>query len=295
VNPYGGMRRGSAVLERVRPVFDDAGAELDVRWTEHSGHAERIAANAELSGYDGLCVIGGDGTVHEVVNGWMNRVPAPAVPLGLIPGGTGNTLHHHFDCGDAIDAARWIVGGHTRALDIARVAMGDTVAWCADIVGWGGIADINGTAEKLRMLGPMRYAVAALWNILWMRRRRARLVLDGETLDDTFLFVIGCNVRSTGSGMILAPRAEPDDGKIDVVVMRDASRRDMLKVFRRVFDGSHLGMSCIEYRQVRSFSIDYDGPEPLDLDGENRGRAPFSVEMVPGALRVFSSQPGQGS
>jgi diacylglycerol kinase (ATP) len=292
VNPHGGTRRGSAILDSVRPLFEAGGAELEIRWTQRPGHALEIAQTADVDGFDGVCVIGGDGTVHEVVNGWMRRPARPAVPLGLIPGGTGNTLHHHYGCGDAAAAARQILAGQSRPLDMARVAMGDSVVWCADIVGWGGIADINGVAERLRRLGEIRYALAALWSILWMRRRFARLTLDDEVIDDRFIFVIGCNVRSTGSGMILAPQAEPDDGKIDVVAMRNTTRREMLRLFRRVFDGSHLGMSCLEYRQVRKFSVDYEGPEPLDLDGENHGRAPFSVEMFPSALRVFSSPPG---
>ena len=287
VNPRGGMRRGSAILEQVRPVFEKAGAELDVRITEHPGHAGQIARTLDLAGYDGFCLIGGDGTIHEAVGGLMERGQPPVIPLGFIPAGTGNTLHHHLECSDPIEAARRIVAGETRALDVARVTMGDTVTYCVNIIGWGGIADINATAERLRMIGPLRYAVAALWQVLRPRRRRARLTLDGQAFDDEFLFVIACNTKTTGSGMLLAPRAEIDDGKIDVVVLRNTSRLQMLKLFARVFDGSHLSLPCVEYHQVRSFAIDYEGPEPLDLDGEIKGTSPLSAEMIPAALRVF--------
>ena len=157
-----------------------------------------------------------------------------------------------------------------------------------DIIGWGAIADINRTAEKLRFLGSPPYALAALWFIVRPKRRRARLVLDGRAFEDEFLFVIGCNVKSTGSGMIISPHAEIGDGKIDVVVLRDATRAEILKVFKRVFDGSHVSLPCVGYHQVRSFSIEYEGPEPLDLDGELKGGAPLSVEIVPEAFKVFA-------
>ena len=87
--------------------------------------------------------------------------------------------------------------------------------------------------------------------------------------------------------MILAPHAEIDDGKIDVVVIRATSRLQQLKLFAKVFNGSHLSLPCVEYRQVRSFAITSDVREPLDLDGEIKGSTPFCAEMMPaGATRL---------
>lgn len=288
VNPRGGTRRGLAVLEQVKPIFAAAGAALDVRVTERAGHAAQIAVELDQGGYDGLCLIGGDGTAHEVVDGLMQQGRSVPVPLGLIPAGTGNTLHRDFQCTDPAEAARKIVAGKTRGLDVARLTLQDRVVFCVNIVGWGGVADINAVAERLRILGPPRYALAAFWHILRAKARRATLVLDGEAVEDEFLFVIACNTKSTGSGMILAPRAEPDDGKIDVVVLRNASRWQMLTLFRKVFDGSHVSLGCVEYRQVSSFAIESPGREPLDLDGELKGAAPVHAQMLPGVLRVFA-------
>jgi YegS/Rv2252/BmrU family lipid kinase len=288
VNPCGGTRHGLAVLEQVRPVFAGAGAELDVRVTEYSGHTTQIASTLKLAGYDGLCLIGGDGTVHEAVAGLMQRGEPISLPLGFIPAGTGNTLHLQVGCASPLEAAQRILVGRTCPLDAARVTMQDQVVYCVNMIGWGAIADINGTAERLRILGPPRYAVAALWRVVRPKRRRARLVLDGQAFDDEFLFVIACNTKTTGSGMTLAPHAEIGDGKIDVVVLRNTSRVQMLKVFAKVFDGSHLSLSCIGYHQVSSFSIACEGHDPLDLDGEIKGSAPLSVEMMPGALPVFA-------
>jgi sphingosine kinase len=287
VNPRGGTRRGLAILDQVKPVFAGAAAQLDVRVTEHSGHAREIAKTLAPGCCDALCVIGGDGTIHEVADGLMQRGEPARVPLGFIPAGSGNTMHQHLGCNDPIEAAQRILTGRTCALDVARVTTGGQVIHCVDIVGWGGVADINIVAEKLRVLGPPRYAVAALWHILKARRRPARLVLDGQAIDDEFLFVIGCNTKFTGKGMRLAPRAEIGDGKIDVVVLRRATRLQMLRLFTRVFDGSHLSLGCVEYHQVSSFAIESQGHETLDLDGEIRGTAPVRVEMMPAALRVF--------
>lgn len=288
VNPRGGKQRGLMVLERVKPVLAAAGMELEVWVTQRPGHAGEMARTLDLKCYDGICVIGGDGTVHEVADGLMQRGEPNSIPLGIIPAGTGNTLAQHLRCDDPLTAARQIVAGRTQPLDVVRVTLGDRVVFCVDIVGWGAVADINCTAERLRMLGPSRYAAAALWHILRANRRRATLVLDGQTIDDEFLFVIACNPKFTGSGMKLAPHAEVGDGKIDVVVVRRASRWQMLKLFTKVFDGSHLALGYVEYHQVRSFAIESESHDPLDLDGEMKGHSPMSAEVLPSALRVFA-------
>lgn len=290
VNPRGGKQRGLAILEQVRSAFAAAGAELEVRVTERSGHALELARSTDLTGYAGLCLIGGDGTVHEVTNGLLQRDQPQAIPLGIIPAGTGNTVHQHLR-GQAgpQEVVQQILAGKTCLLDAVRVTLADQVVFCVNIIGWGAVADINGSAEKLRWLGPPRYATAALWHILRARRRRARLVLDGQVHDDEFLFLIACNTKFTGANMKLAPRAELDDGRLDVVVVRRASRLQMLRVFAGVYDGSHLKLPCVEYYQVRSFSLESAGREPLNLDGEMKGTAPVRAEVLPAALRVFGS------
>jgi diacylglycerol kinase (ATP) len=86
--------------------------------------------------------------------------------------------------------------------------------------------------------------------------------------------------------MKLAPRAEIDDGKIDVVLVRRATRWQMLNLFNKVFDGSHLSLPCVEYHQVRSFSIAPVRVDCLNLDGELAGTTPMAAEVMPGAIRV---------
>lgn len=288
VNPRGGTRRGIAILDEVQPVFAAADAELDVTRTDYPGHATDLARTLDLSQCDGLCVIGGDGTIHEVVNGLMQRTQPVATPLGLIPGGTGNSVALHLGYTTPLEAAQRILAGRTQAVDIARVTVSDQTVNCLNIIGWGVVVDINRTAERLRWMGPPRYTVAALWHILFPRRRRAGLVLDDQTSDDEFLFVVGCNTQFTAKGMRLAPRADAGDGKIDVIVVRRASFGQLLRVFRHVFDGSHVTLDCVEYYQVRSFRIESQSADMLNLDGELKGHSPAAIQMLPGALRVFA-------
>jgi YegS/Rv2252/BmrU family lipid kinase len=287
VNPRGGAKRGLGVTELVRPIFSEAGAELVVRSTEHGGHATQIVQTADLSDYDGICVIGGDGTTHEVVTGLMRRSDGAKLPIGLIPAGTGNTLHHHLQCGNPIEAARRIVQLQAQPLDVVRVETDDETAYCINIVGWGAVADINRRAERLRMLRRSRYAVATLIQILSPRPLTASIRLDNHVIEDRFLFVLACNTKYTGTDMLVAPDAQVDDGLIDVVILRNTSRRQTLKMFRKVFDGTHLSLPFIECHQVRTLSIQSEGSQPLNLDGELKGHSPLTAEVMAGALQVY--------
>ncbi|MFV1963993.1 MAG: diacylglycerol kinase family protein [Pirellulaceae bacterium] len=288
VNPRGGTRCGAAVLEAVKPIFDAAGAQLDVHMTTYAGHARELAKTLKLDDYDGFCVVGGDGTIHEVVGGLMQQDHPVSTPLGVIPAGTGNSVLRHFECTDPREAARRIVAGNTQPLDVIRVVMENALEFSVNIVGWGAAVDINGTAERLRALGPPRYAVAALSHILRARRRRATLLLDGQVFEDEFLLAVACNTKFAAKGMQLAPRAETSDGKMDVVVVRRASRMQLVRLFSRVYAGSHLSLPCVEYHQVRSFGIRSESRDLLNVDGELKGATPLSADVMPAALRVFT-------
>ncbi len=287
VNPSGGRRNGIRVLHSIQNLFSAAGIQLDVHVTLRVGHATELTRALDLTGIQGICVVGGDGTIHEVANGLMQRAEAISMPLGIIPAGTGNAVAEHFEFHNPIEAAKRIIGGQTQRLDVVEVTLEDRKVFCVNIVGWGAASDINCTAERIRFLGPTRYTLAALLHIAAPRVRRATLVLDGKSVTDDFLFVMACNTKFTGAGMKLAPHAEIGDGKVDVAVIRRISRSQMLSLFRRVFDGSHVSLPSMEFHRVTSFAIHAGVQDRMNLDGEIKGKGPFSAQVLPAALSVF--------
>ncbi len=287
INPRGGKRNGIRTLESVKHLFAQASVEWDAHITEHAGHAIEIARSLDLNAIDGVCVVGGDGTFHEVADGLMQRGEPISTPIGIIPAGTGNAFAQHLECCTPILAAKRILEGRTHPLDVIEVSLGDRIVNCVNIVGWGAVSDINSTAERMRVMGTARYTLAALLHIAAPTVRRATLVLDGVPVTDDFLFVMACNTKFTGAGMKLAPQADIGDGKIDVVVIRRTSRLQMLSLFRKVFDGSHVSLPCLEFHRVSSFAIHSESLDAMNLDGEMKGRSPMSARVLPSALSVF--------
>ena len=287
VNPRGGKQNGVRVLESVRRHFSDAGIQLDEYVTTHAQHATEIAKTLKSEELQGVCVVGGDGTIHEVADGLMQRSDDVQLPLGLIPAGTGNALAQHLGLTSPDDAALRIIRGEVKPMDVVEVTDPDRKYHCINIVGWGAVSDINRSAEQIRMFGTHRYTLAALWHIASPKVRKATLVLDGKSVTDDFLFVMACNTKFTGAGMKLAPHAEIGDGKIDVVVIRRTSRWQMLDLFRRVFDGSHVSLKCLEFHQVSSMEIHTEGKDEMNLDGEIKGLSPVTARVLPSALSIY--------
>ena len=287
VNPHGGLKKGLDILDQVKPVFESVGAELTVLETEYAGHARNLARTVEFDGYDGFCAIGGDGTMHEVVNGMMNREDGHKLPIGLITGGTGNSFMHDLDCLDPVKAAKRIITNRRRPIDLARVNANGEILYAFNIVGWGMPTDINIIAEKMRWLGGQRYNVASLIEIIAFRERFATLIIEGNRTVGDFGFILGCNTIHTGKGMKMAPMAQLNDGYIDLIVAHKASRWKLFKMFPKVFSGKHIADPIVEYHQVKSFSIIPKVDNILNIDGEMIGSTPIDVDVIPSAIDVL--------
>ena len=287
VNPEGGLKKGLDILERVKPIFDEYDSELTVLETEFAGHTQEYAYEVDYAGYDGFCAIGGDGTMHEVINGMLSRPDGATLPIGLVTGGTGNSFMYDMDCLDPEEAAKRITQGQLRTIDVAKVDANGELYYAFNIIGWGLATEAGVLAEKLRWLGGIRYDVASILEVLKGKKRISKLILDDQTIEEDFVFILGCNTIHTGKGMKMAPFAKLNDGKIDLIIVRKASRLKLLKLFPKLFSGEHVKSPLVDYQQVNSFSIVPDEKNRLTIDGELIGVTPVHVEMEPERISVL--------
>ncbi len=287
VNPKGGAKKGLEILKKVRPIFENSGAQIDVLETEYAGHAEEYAKKMDYKGYDGFCAIGGDGTMHEVINGMLKREDEQMLPIGLITGGTGNAFMHDLECLDPIESAKRIVKGQLRPIDIARVDANGELFYAFNIIGWGMVTDATSLAEKLRWLGEARYNIGAIYEVIKSKKRISKLIIDNEEIIEDFVFIIACNTIHTGKAMKIAPLAKVDDGKIDIVIVRKASRIQLLKLFPKLFTGEHIDSPLVEYEQIESFSIVPEETSDITIDGELIGQTPINVQLESQKINVL--------
>ena len=289
VNPHSGKKQGNAILAMVKPIFDRAGTELTIIETVFPGHARELATRIELAEFDGLLTLGGDGTFHEIVNGIFNRRDGNIIPLGIIPGGSGNSFLHDFGLTDPIRAVEAIINGHTRSVDVARIEMNQIVRYSINLIGWGLVTDVGKRAEVLRWLGPSRYTISSIIEIFGKKDRPGSLIVDNQTFSGNFTFVVACNSIHIGKGMKMAPNARLDDGLIDLVIVEgNITRRRLLSVLPKLFDGTHVNEPEVTYKQASSFSLIPETDDDLNIDGEMVGTTPISVTMLPNALDIFA-------
>jgi len=289
VNPHGGTKQGPQLLKKVKPIFDAAGAELFIIETTFAGHAKELANQFDLSGYDGFIGIGGDGTLHEIVNGMLTRNDGQKIPIGIIPGGSGNSYMHDLKLTDPLKAAKTIINCTTRSLDSARVEVNHVIKYAMNMVGWGLVTDVGNKAEHFRWLGTNRYTILSVIEVFRHKNRSASLIMDDKKIEDEFTFIIACNSMHVGKGMKIAPKAKLDDGLIDLIVIRSgASRTRLLQVLPKLFDGSHINEPEVEYYQTSEFSLIPEKDEILNIDGEIMGSTPIKVKMISNAIEIFS-------
>ena len=290
VNPQGGKKLGPRLLNRVKPLFEAKGIELFVVETTFAGHAKELANQLNITEYDGFIGIGGDGTLHEIINGMLSRHDGRKIPIGIIPGGSGNSYMHDLNLTDPLKAARAIINGKTRALDTAKVEVNHIIKYSNNMIGWGLVTDVGNQAEHFRWLGTNRYTILSVVEVLRHKSRPATLIMDDKKIEDEFTFIIACNSIHVGKGMKMAPKARLDDGLIDLIVIRSGvSRTRLLQVLPKLFDGSHINEPELEYYQTSQFSLIPETDEILNIDGEIMGSTPIKVEMISNAFDMFVS------
>lgn len=287
-NPNSGPSPSQKTLDLIVPILKRNNFDLNIITSQYPGHEKVIANTVDLYDVSGICIIGGDGTINQVVNGMFLREDNIKLPLGIIPAGTGNSFMHDIGVLDPEEAVKNIIKEKIKFIDIAKIKMKKETVFSINIIGWGLVTDINISAEKFRWLGSQRYNLTTLLHVLTNKKRKAKLFVDGEELNQKFSFIIACNTIHTGKGMKIAPKAKLDDGLLDLIVVPETQIFKLLTMFPKIFDGSHLGHEVLQYYQVKEFSLKPSINESLNLDGEVYGKTPIDVSVIKHGLSIYA-------
>lgn len=281
VNPTSGGGRGSRVGNEVATRLRDGGLAVRELVGRDVRESQDLAREAVQQGADALVVVGGDGMVHL----GLQAVGGTDVPLGVAPAGTGNDFARAIGVPlrDPVAAADIVIAGTQRRIDLGR--MGDQ--WFGGVVAAGFDARVNDRANRMRWpRGRMRYNLAMLIELGVFRPVPYVLELDSGRWDTSAMLVVVGNIPSYGGGMKVTPDAVVDDGLLDVMVVKPLSKTRFLRVFPRVYSGSHVTLPVVEVRRSTRVRIDAPGITAY-ADGERLGPLPQTFEAVPGALRVL--------
>jgi YegS/Rv2252/BmrU family lipid kinase len=286
-NPKSGTIRFDKAISAVINSFNKYRIESTLIETEYVGHAVDILKNENLSFFDSVCAMGGDGTLFEVLNGMLLRPKNDRVPISVIPNGTGNSFMKTVGLADWGSAIKAIERNSAKKIDCMKASCGQKNFFSLNLIGWGMATDISVFAEKLRAFGSQRYNIASFFEIIKNKRRYAKLTVDGIERQGDFAFIIACNTKYVGKDMKMAPKALIDDGLIDLIIVKKASSLTLFSVFPKLFDGTHVNHEACEYVHCKTFSIDPIEKGELNIDGEIIGTSPVSVSLVKGELELI--------
>ncbi len=296
INPNADLGRAWRWAADLRPIADEFGG-ADWTGTVYPTHATELARQAAEEGYELVVAVGGDGTVHEVINGLMQVPPDRRPRLGVVPMGSGNDFAHSIGMDPRpAYALRQVLSGQPRAIDVGKVQdnLGRTEYW-DNALGIGFDASVTIRSRNYPYLrGFFIYLVAVLQTIILNHEApRLQVSSDQETWDQELLMLVLCNGSREGGGFYVAPPARNDDGLGHYVGVRRVSRPMMLRLLPEFMKGSHLRFPQVQIGTFRSLNLQSDRPLLIHTDGEifagfGVDVRQLAVEILPGAIEIVA-------
>ncbi len=314
INPTSGGGRGLKqwpVADAYLRAQRDLPFSYQYAFTSAAGEAVTLAAQAVADGYRLVVAVGGDGTINEVVNGLMRDGGPPAdVQMGIVQAGRGSDFGRTVGVpSDIREALARLISGRTQRLDIGRMrydaphrrhqpASSEVITrYFANVAGVGFDAEVAARADRGRQAmgrvlgGTIPYLTALFTSLLRYRNHRVVVEADGEPvpLPMPVYSVVVANCQYFGSGMRVAPDADPADGLLDLVILGNFGKLEVVRELPKLYEGSHIYLDKVQVRRARVVTVRAADPRRrliAQADGEIAGRTPITFDLVPAALTL---------
>lgn len=298
VNPTAGSGSAGRAAPTVQRALERRGVNVTVCPTAGPGDATRFAGESRASGADCTVVVGGDGTLNEVCQAYLDArgEPLTGPPLGVVPAGTGGDFRKTLELDTDIErSVERLLASEPRPFDLGILSAADhggrpvTRAFLnIASFGLGGLTDRVVNAGPKWLGGKSAFLLGTLRALVAYRNAAVRVTVDGAVwLESPVVNVALANGRYFGGGMQIAPEADPTDGLLDVVALGDLTRLGTVALTQSVYSGTHLGKPSVQNTRGRVIEAEALAPGAevlIDLDGETPGRLPLAARVAPGAL-----------
>jgi diacylglycerol kinase (ATP) len=292
VNPAAGGGRSGKLLGPTLKRLRDAGIEAKVATTRSPGQAAEIARDAYARGTRNFIAVGGDGTSYEVVNGLFPQAIGKEPPtLGFLPLGTGNSFLRDFSDRGLDYAIESLIAGKRRSCDIMRMRHRGGEIFYINLLSMGFSADVATLrARSFSRWGELGYFTSIFLTLARFNRRPFATRVDGqERFDDRpCLFVTFNNSKFTGGTMMIAPKAQVDDGLVEYVRWGPIGRIGLVRNLSGLYDGTHIQHPLAECKSVPRVEFNLDAPVDVMVDGEVLSLHCEVLDVLPRVLNVVA-------
>ncbi len=293
VNPVAGAGKTARKWPHIMARLQSFDLRFDYDLTEAPGHARELAKTAVAKGYELVVSVGGDGTINEVVNGLYDTGSIADVVCGIIGTGTGGDYIRTIGISRSyLEACQCLRNPQTMTVDVGVVEYlsgGETIRRLfINFAGMGFDAEIvKTTTLKYKALNATAsYLAGLLSTLISYKNKGVTIHVDGETVERKVCTVLMSNGKYGGGGMFAAPEADISDGLLDVLIIGDLSKPDLLWSLPRVYRGTHLTHPKVTLTKAREIEIRSDDPVFLQADGELLGELPARFYVLPSLLNI---------
>jgi len=290
INPAAG---GGRCRKLIAPALDrlrSGGIALEIAETQSPGHASRIVRQAAARGYRKFIAVGGDGTSFEIVNGLFPQDDSWERPtLAFLPLGTGNSFLREFTERGVEHAIEALLAHRSQPCDVLRMQHAEGAIYYINLLSMGFAADVAALrARRFRGWGEFGYQSSIFISLVRLRRRPFPLRVDGEADIDRrpCLFLTFNNSKFTGGTMMIAPKAEVNDGLIEYVRWGPIGRIGLIRNLPTLYDGSHIRHPLAERCPAKRIEFYLDAAVDAMVDGEVFSLRCKTLDVLPGAIDV---------
>ncbi len=297
VNPNAGRRKGEKDWQIISALLDGYGIPFKHYFTERKHHAVDLTINGIKEGFRKIIVVGGDGTMNEVINGVFTQEDCPTkeIILSMITVGTGNDWGRMFGIPlEYEDAVKLIVAGETYLQDAGVVyyysGLEKKKRYFVNIAGLGFDALVakrtNIQKDKGRSSKAV-YMITLLKSLLSYSHTTTDIEIDGRRVkNDTFTVSLGIG-RYSGGGMMQTPNALANDGLFDITIIKRMRKGEVIRSLKMLYDGSILSHPKVEGYTGKNIKIDSDPLIHVETDGESLGHSPIEFQIIPSSIHII--------
>ena len=297
----GGGKAGQA-WARVSQLLKERGVAFSEAFTEYQSHAIELTKEALRAGYRKILTLGGDGAIHEILNGVMTQteVPSQEVTIAMIPVGSGNDWprYHNIPLKDIDKAVDVIVADKEMIQDVVKVeTINNGNPYTRYMVNIGGlgfdaqVCHLFEASKKKGKSGDAQYYKCLMQGFLWYKCPNFTVKVDGEPFYEGPAFSVALgNGRYCGGGMMETPKAVIDDGLLDLTVVKKLWKGKFLFATKRLFNGTVLDMKeVLHTRAKNTIEIEATPASFMEVDGEPVGCSPARCTLIPAAVKVVTN------
>ncbi len=297
INPTSGNGSSKQKWPQIETLLKDYNFDFDFAFTEHENHSHQLIQQAINDGFLNIICVGGDGTLHNIVNGIMNQseVLSNEVTIGKIPIGTGNDwVKTHNIPNEFEKAIQLIKNGNKKTQDLGKIEFLDEdrkPVYFNNLAGVGFDGFVVSKVHKYKHFGALAYLAGAVLGLFSFKNFKSKIMVESTEINSKNLMILVGLCNYSGGGMQLTKDANPFDGLFDISIAKNIGKLDIIKNLTKLFNGKIVNHKKVETLKSNTISITIDEENLpfIQADGELIGKGNIQFSVVPKAFSFYGN------